>query len=93
MKLKQHTVLSLVTTANIKKETRLPPIQLPQSLHGHGKFVVGITPRMSFVVILDFDGIFSGLEHRGKLDGNPDLQAFAQTVERVSSPFRRNVQS
>jgi len=23
-----------------------------------------------------------GLEHRGKLDGNPDLQAFAQTVER-----------
>ena len=31
------------------------------------------------------------MEHRGKLDGNADLQAFAHTVERVSykyhSPF------
>ena len=26
---------------------------------------------------------FSGLDHRGKLDGNDDLRRFAQTVERV----------
>ena len=39
----------------------------------------------------DFDGLFSGLEHRGKLDGNADLQAFAQTVERVSNPYHTNL--
>ena len=30
------------------------------------------------------------MEHRGKLDGNADLQAFAQTVERVSYKYHIN---
>ena len=67
----------LVITANIKREIKLRPIQSLQFLPGHGELPL-ITVRA------DFDGLFSGLEHRGKLDGNPDLQAFAQTVERVS---------
>ena len=78
LKPKQLTVLLLVITANIKREIKLRPIQLHPSSPGHGKL-----PRTA----PDFHGIFSGLEHRGKLDGNADLQAFAQTVERVSYPW------
>ena len=81
MKPKQLTVLLLVITANIKREIKLRPIQLHPSSPGHGKL-----PRTA----PDFHGIFSGLEHRGKLDGNADLQAFAQTVERVSYKYHIN---
>ena len=77
-------VQSLVITANIKREIKLRPIQSLQSSPGHGKLLLTAISAV-------FHGISSGLEHRGKLDGNADLQAFAHTVERVSylyhSPF------